>query len=81
MRRATTRPRRAGSASSAAKGIMTWPATDAAPMARLATSKSHSVGAAPARASQAAFTMKMPTTRVRRGCRSPSGTTRTRPAA
>ena len=45
MRRATTRPLRAGSARSAANGIITWPPTEAHPTATEATWNSHSVGA------------------------------------
>ncbi len=45
MMRATTRPRRSSGARSAAKGIMTCPATDAPPTRKEARAKNHSVGA------------------------------------
>ncbi len=45
MMRATTRPRRSSGARSAAKGIITWPATEAAPTATEARAKNHNVGA------------------------------------
>ena len=81
MIRATTRPRRSSGARSAAKGIITWPATDAAPTASEASAKNHRLGARAEATSAAAARQKRRTTRVRRGCRSPSGTTSSNPAA
>ena len=81
MMRATTRPRRSSGARSAAKGIMTCPATEAAPTRMDATAKIHRSGARaqPIRAS--ALRQKRRVTSLRRGCRSPRGTTSSSPAA
>ena len=45
MIRATTRPRRSAGARSAAKGIITWPPTEAQPTAIEASSNAHKLGA------------------------------------
>ena len=81
MMRATTRPRRSSGARSAAKGIITWPATEAAPTATEARAKNHRVGATAQATRARVETAKSRVTSVRRGCRSPSGTISRRPAA
>ena len=81
MIRATTRPRRSAGARSAAKGIMTWPATEAAPTATDASPKIQMSGARAQATRATAATAKMRTTRTRRTCRSPSGTMSSSPAA
>ena len=81
MMRATTRPRRSSGARSAAKGIITWPATEAPPTATEARPKNHRLGASAQATRAAAEIQKSRVTSARRGWRSPSGTTRRRPAA
>ena len=81
MIRATTRPRRSGDARSAANGIMIWPATDDAPTTTDPTSKSQNDGATAQTTSDTAAMAKTTATSDRRGCRSPSGTTSSSPAA
>ncbi len=81
MMRATTRPRRSSGARSAAKGIITWPATEAPPTRIDATAKSHRFGASAQPISATALRQKRRVTSGRRGWRSPSGTMSRRPAA
>ena len=81
MMRATTRPRRSSGARSAAKGIMTWPATEAPPTATEARPKSQMFGASAQPTSATVEIKKSRVTSARRGWRSPSGTISKRPAA
>ena len=81
MIRATTRPRRSAGARSAAKGIMTCPATEVVPTAMEASPKTQMSGASAQATRATAARAKMRATRTRRGWRSPSGTTSSRPAA
>ena len=81
MMRATTRPRRSSGARSAAKGIITCPATEAPPTRTDATAKIHRFGATAQPTSATALRQKSRVTSPRRGWRSPRGTTSSRPAA
>ncbi len=81
MSRATTRPRRAGVARSAAKGIMTWPPTEASPVARAATWKTHRDGESADTTTPSTARAYAAVRRRRRGWRSPRGTTKTSAAA
>ena len=81
MMRATTRPRRSSGARSAAKGIITCPATEEAPTRMDATAKIQRLGASAQPMSATALRQKSRVTSPRRGCRSPRGTTSRRPAA
>ena len=81
MMRATTRPRRSSGARSAAKGIMTCPATEAAPTRMDATTKTQRFGASAQPMSARALRQKRRVTSLRRGWRSPRGTTSSSPAA
>ncbi len=81
MIRATTRPRRSSGARSAAKGIMTWPATEATPTATEHSAKNHRLGASAQATSATAATPKRRVTKPRRGWRSPRGTMSRRPMA
>ena len=81
MIRATTRPRRSSGARSAAKGIMTCPATDETPTASEARANTNRLGARAQATQDRAATPKRRATRGRRGCRSPKGTMSRRPAA
>ena len=81
MMRATTRPRRSSGARSAAKGIITCPATEAAPTATEARAKSHRLGARAQATRAMVETAKSRVTSVRRGWRSPRGTISNSPAA
>jgi hypothetical protein len=81
MIRATTQPRRSVGARSAAKGIMTWPATEAAPTATDARPKIQMSGERAHATRATAATPKMRTTRTRRTYRSPSGTMSRSPPA
>ena len=82
MMRATTRPRRSSGARSAAKGIMTWPATDAPPTATDASAEEPQVGGQGAgHQGDRRHERRCGLTSVRRGCRSPRGTTSSSPAA
>ena len=81
MIRATTRPRRSGGVRSAAKGIITCPATEVVPTAIGAKPKSQMSGERAHATRATAARAKMRATSTRRGWRSPSGTTSKRPAA
>ena len=81
MMRATTRPRRSAGARSAAKGIMTCPATEAAPTATDASPKTQMSGDSAQATSATAATTKMRLTRTRLAYKSPKGTMSSRPAA
>ena len=81
MIRATTRPRRSSGARSAAKGIMTCPATEAPPTRTEARAKNHRAGPAAQATSATADKQEEECGQGRRGCRSPSGTISSSPAA